>query len=197
MPADHDVGSRMRAARGARQRERAVVLDRVHARQADETGLRPRGDAARAAREAGVEDGRPRADAAERRGDVLEAERLDLEERPQPEAVVSRERPDEEDVHRGAAHAAGPPPARSPRAAPSAPSRSVTLPSSCISYTARTIRPISGPGASPMSSRWRPLRSGGGAFTSTPRARTRAMNQSCAVGGKSPVRPRQSERDTR
>src|SRR5438093_558517 len=54
-----------------------------------------------------------------------------------------------------------------------------------------------GPGASPISRRCRPIRIGAGGRLSTLSARTLAMNHSCASVEKSPVRPRQSARDTR
>ena len=76
-----------------------VVLERVHAGNADQPGPRPPRPGAHAVAEAQVHDRRLVAARTKRRGHVLEAQRLDAKERPEPETFVAGVRADQEDVH--------------------------------------------------------------------------------------------------
>ncbi len=99
MAADEDecTGARPPHVRG--QCEHFVRLECVHARDADERRTRgPQKTIDRSA-ETQIGDGDAVAPPLERRGDVLEAERLDPEERTEAEAIVPRRWPQQQDVH--------------------------------------------------------------------------------------------------
>ena len=74
-----------------RERERFVGLERVHAGDADQRGPRLAQVMVHGPAVAEIHDGRAMAARFERRGDVLEAERLDAEERAEAEAIVARQ----------------------------------------------------------------------------------------------------------
>ena len=82
-----------------RRLDHAVVLEGVHAGDADHPRTRPAHPARHAAAEAQVDDRRVVAALAQGRGDVFEPERLDAEERPQPEPLVAGIGAHQQDVH--------------------------------------------------------------------------------------------------
>jgi hypothetical protein len=82
-----------------RRLEDAVVLERMHARDADDGGPRFSKRAGESGRKTQVDDRRLVAAGGKGRGDVFEAERLHPEERAQAKTLVDRIRPDEENVH--------------------------------------------------------------------------------------------------
>ena len=99
MPPHEDERTGRRATHLARRFEDAVVLERVHAGDADEPRPRspyPRGDTRV---EAQIQDRRRMSAGEESRSDVLEAERLDPEEWSEPEAFVAGIGAQEQDVH--------------------------------------------------------------------------------------------------
>ena len=103
MPADEDERLRRGAADLARGLEDPVVLERVHAGDADDAAAASGGPRTRTLwpkRRSTIVGSWPRA--AERRRDVLEAQRLDAEEGPQAEALVARIGAEQQDVHVGA-----------------------------------------------------------------------------------------------
>jgi hypothetical protein len=99
MTADQNERCRREAPDLAGERQRFVGFEGVHARDAHER--RPR--AAKRTIQRGtvpeVDDRRAMPARFERRGDVLEPERFDSKERPQPEPIVAGHRPQEQDVH--------------------------------------------------------------------------------------------------
>ena len=100
MTADENRASRALPSNECRDVEHGLGFERVHAGDADETWSSAVDEGVERLAEAQVGHRHPVSVRLERRGDVLQPERLDPEERPQAETLVARHRSQQENVHR-------------------------------------------------------------------------------------------------
>ena len=103
VPADDDGHARRELSHPPRQRHDVVGFERVHGRDADEAHRASRGAQVMLERAAEPQVGNRRrvSRGFERGGDVLHAEGLDAEERPEAETLVPRHRTQQDYVHEG------------------------------------------------------------------------------------------------
>ena len=99
MPADDDGRVRHETAYLFRERENLVGFERVHARDPDDTRTRTTDRRSHRRAEAQIDEGRLMAACGERRGNVFEPERLYTKKRSESEAVIFRDRTQQQDVH--------------------------------------------------------------------------------------------------
>jgi hypothetical protein len=99
MPADENEDVRRVSAHAAHERQHVVNLERVHARDADDSRPDRREDALDGPGEAQIAQRDTVAARFERRADVLHAERFDAEEGTEAESLVAWRRTQEQKVH--------------------------------------------------------------------------------------------------